>query len=156
MEWSWWVTSNIACEPGEQYSWLCLLTVTTRVISSVDLYCCLLPRCEALRTCRLGFPIATIRRSLLHCYIAQPQTQARHNIRIYSRWGQKTERGAKNQKGGHYLIKKIKKKCSMSIGCMQCRCSNRWAKREMGRHRFHMWGPGTTGPPTGDGPAEVV
>jgi len=40
-------------------SWLCLLTVTTRVISSGDLYCCLLPRCEALRTCRSGFPIAT-------------------------------------------------------------------------------------------------
>jgi len=25
-----------------------------------DLYCCLLPRCEALRTCRSGFPIATV------------------------------------------------------------------------------------------------
>jgi len=24
-----------------------------------ELYCCLLPQCEALRTCRLGFPIAT-------------------------------------------------------------------------------------------------
>ena len=24
-----------------------------------DLYCCLLPQCEALRTCRSGFPIAT-------------------------------------------------------------------------------------------------
>ena len=40
-------------------SWLCLLTVTTRVISSRDLYCCLLPWCEALRTCRSGFPITT-------------------------------------------------------------------------------------------------
>ena len=40
-------------------SWLCLRTVTTRVISSGDLYCCLLPRWEALRTCRSGFPIAT-------------------------------------------------------------------------------------------------
>jgi len=29
------------------------------VISSGDLCCCLLPRCEALRTCRSGFPIAT-------------------------------------------------------------------------------------------------
>jgi len=36
-----------------------LLTVTTGVISSGDLYCYLLPRCEALRTCRSGFPIAT-------------------------------------------------------------------------------------------------
>jgi len=25
-----------------------------------DLYCCLLPRCEALRACRSGFPIATV------------------------------------------------------------------------------------------------
>jgi len=25
-----------------------------------DLYCCLLPQCEALRACRLGFPIATV------------------------------------------------------------------------------------------------
>jgi len=41
-------------------SWLCLLTAMTRVISSGDLYCCLLPWCEALRACRFGFPIATI------------------------------------------------------------------------------------------------
>jgi len=31
-------------------------------------------------------------------------------------------------------------------------CSNRWAKREMEEHRFQMGGPGTTGPPAGDGP----
>jgi len=41
-------------------SWLCLLTVTTRVILSGDLYCCLLPWCKALRTCCSGFPIATV------------------------------------------------------------------------------------------------
>ena len=35
-------------------------TSNNRVISSGDLYCCLLPRCEALRTCRSGFPMATI------------------------------------------------------------------------------------------------
>ena len=35
-------------------------TSNNRVISSGDLYCCLLPRCEALRTCRSGFPIATL------------------------------------------------------------------------------------------------
>ena len=34
-------------------------TSNNRVISSGDLYCCLLPRCESLRTCRSGFPIAT-------------------------------------------------------------------------------------------------
>jgi len=30
-----------------------------------DLYCCLLPRCEALRTCRLGFSIASI---VIYCF----------------------------------------------------------------------------------------
>jgi len=35
-------------------------TSNNRVISSGDLYCWLLPRCEALRTCRSGFPIATV------------------------------------------------------------------------------------------------
>jgi len=28
-----------------------------------DLYCCLLPQCEASRACRSGFPIATTVRS---------------------------------------------------------------------------------------------
>ena len=35
-------------------------TSNNRVISSGDLCFCLLPRCEALRTCRSGFPIATV------------------------------------------------------------------------------------------------
>jgi len=33
-------------------------TSNKRVIAAHDLYCCLLPQCEALRTCRSGFPIA--------------------------------------------------------------------------------------------------
>ena len=35
-------------------------TSNKRVISSGDLYCCLLPQCDALRTCRSGFPIKTV------------------------------------------------------------------------------------------------
>jgi len=35
-------------------------TSNNRVILSGDLYCCLLPQCEALHTCRSGFPIATV------------------------------------------------------------------------------------------------
>ena len=31
-----------------------------REIATHDFYCCLLPRCEALRTCSSGFPIATL------------------------------------------------------------------------------------------------
>ena len=54
---SWW--SPLIMLVNLVNSWLCLLTVTTRVISSGDLYCCLLPRCKALRSCRSGFPIAT-------------------------------------------------------------------------------------------------
>ena len=33
---------------------------TRRVIMACDLYCCLLPQCEALRTCHSVFPIATV------------------------------------------------------------------------------------------------
>jgi len=35
-------------------------TDNNRVIAVCDLYCCLLPQCEALRTCLSGFPIATV------------------------------------------------------------------------------------------------
>ena len=35
-------------------------TSNNRVIAACDLYCCLLPQCEALRTCRSGFPIARV------------------------------------------------------------------------------------------------
>jgi len=35
-------------------------TSNNRVIVSCELYCCLLPQCEALRTCRSGFPIASL------------------------------------------------------------------------------------------------
>jgi len=31
-----------------------------REIATHDLYCCLVPQCEALRICRSGFPIATL------------------------------------------------------------------------------------------------
>jgi len=34
-----------------------------REIAARNLYCCLLTQCEALRTCRSGFPIATLSRS---------------------------------------------------------------------------------------------
>ena len=43
-------------------------TSNNRVISSGDLYCCLLPRCEVLRTCRSGFPIATLRIQQNQCF----------------------------------------------------------------------------------------
>ena len=47
-----------------------------RVIMACDLYCCLLPQCEALRTCRSGLSIATqsgsnIRKNCWSCSIHQ-------------------------------------------------------------------------------------
>jgi len=41
-------------------------TSNNRVVATRGLYCCLLPQCEALRTCRSGFPTATIFTSLVH------------------------------------------------------------------------------------------
>ena len=43
----------------EQHHMYVAQTSNNRVIGMHDLYCCLLPQCEALRTCRLGFHIAT-------------------------------------------------------------------------------------------------
>jgi len=40
-------------------------TSNNRVISSGDLYCCLLPQCDALCTCHSGFPIATVAHTII-------------------------------------------------------------------------------------------
>ena len=47
-----------ACEPGEQL--IVLVNGDDESDLGGDLYCCLLPQCEASHTCRSGFPIATI------------------------------------------------------------------------------------------------
>jgi len=46
-------------EEQQQYVYVAR-TSNNRVIAAHDLCCCLLPEFEALRTCRSGFPIATI------------------------------------------------------------------------------------------------
>jgi len=51
----------------EQHHIYVALTSNNRVIAAHDLYCCLLPQCEALRTCRSGFPIATVPNNRYHC-----------------------------------------------------------------------------------------
>ena len=43
----------------EQHHLYVARTSNNRVIIACYLYCCLLPQCEPLRTCRSGFPIAT-------------------------------------------------------------------------------------------------
>jgi len=55
IKWSWQVISA----DTNMWTTECNDERTRRVISSGDLYCCLLPQYEALRTCRLGFLIAT-------------------------------------------------------------------------------------------------
>jgi len=42
----------------QQYAYVAR-TSNNRVIMACELNCCLLPQCEALRTCRSGFLIAT-------------------------------------------------------------------------------------------------
>ena len=52
-------TTNGICAKNNPYIYVAR-TSNNKVISSGDLYCCFLPQCEALRTCRSGFEIATI------------------------------------------------------------------------------------------------
>jgi len=42
-------------------------TSNDRAIAAHDLYYCLLPQCEALRTCRSGFPITTLDNLFFRC-----------------------------------------------------------------------------------------
>ena len=86
-QWKWWYTARILCFNNsskeivllQPLCWRCVecvihherdvrkeqnyinvvRTSNNRVTSSGDLYCCSLPQCKALRTCRSGFPIAT-------------------------------------------------------------------------------------------------
>jgi len=44
----------------EQHHIFVARTSNNRVIAARELYRCLLPQCEALRTCRSGFPITTV------------------------------------------------------------------------------------------------
>jgi len=57
MKWSWRVSSAVTdMWMIERNDWR-----TPRVIAAYDLYCCLLPQCETLRTCHSGFPIAKLK-----------------------------------------------------------------------------------------------
>jgi len=53
-----WLTTNGMCARSNTQIYV-TRTSNNRVISLGDLYCCLLPQCEALRTCRSRFLIAT-------------------------------------------------------------------------------------------------
>jgi len=43
----------------EEQKYICVARASNNEMATHDVYCCLLPRCEALCTCRSGFPIAT-------------------------------------------------------------------------------------------------
>jgi len=53
-----WFTTNGMCAKNNNID-MCREQVII-VFEARELYCCLLPRCEALHTCRSGFPIATL------------------------------------------------------------------------------------------------
>jgi len=65
-----WFTTNGMCVKN-----ITIIYVTRASNSKRDcehhLYCCLLPRCEALRTCRSGFPIATPRDMPMYSFSKQ-------------------------------------------------------------------------------------
>jgi len=53
-----WLTTNRMCEKNNTIIYVARASNSKRDCEH-DLYCCLLPQCEALRTCCSGFPIAT-------------------------------------------------------------------------------------------------
>jgi len=53
----WFTTNGMNVKNKTIYAWREQAII--REIATHNFYCCLLPRCEGLRTCRSGFPIAT-------------------------------------------------------------------------------------------------
>jgi len=53
-----WFTTKGMCVKNNTHIYV-VQTINNRVIAACDLYCCLLPQCEALRSCCSGFPITT-------------------------------------------------------------------------------------------------
>ena len=54
-----WFTTNRMCVKNSTILYVARASNSKRDCEH-DLYCCLLPQCEALHTCRSGFPIATV------------------------------------------------------------------------------------------------
>jgi len=62
-----WFTTNGICAKTNTH--ICVTrTSNNRVIVAHDLFCCLLPQCEAFCTCHSGFLITTIPSAWLHSY----------------------------------------------------------------------------------------
>jgi len=57
-----WFTTNGMCVKNNTIIYV-VRTSNSKRVCEHDLYCCLLPQCEALCTCRSGFPIATVFRT---------------------------------------------------------------------------------------------
>jgi len=57
-------TTNEMCAKNNTHLYV-VWTSNNRVISLGDVYCCLLPQCEALHTCCWGVPIATVTKMML-------------------------------------------------------------------------------------------
>jgi len=72
-------------------------TSNNRVIMACDLYCCLLPQCEALRTCRLGF-----RSQQKWC--CDQEGRARSSLH------------KKNVRSGRFVVKRRGCCCYLSVG----------------------------------------
>jgi len=64
-----WFTTNGMCVKNNTI-YMSREQAIIREIATHDPYCCLLPRCQALRTCRSRFPIATISRDRKHISVS--------------------------------------------------------------------------------------
>ena len=73
-----WFTTNDMCATNKNiYAW-CEQAII-REIATYDLYSCLLPQCEAMRTCRSGFPIATLLKLNVICEQRWIQFELQHS-----------------------------------------------------------------------------
>jgi len=80
----WFTTNGMRRKNKNIYAWL--KQAITREIATHYLYCCLLQRLEALRTCRSGFPIAITWCVIRICGRAEFSLHAKNMHRCGSLW----------------------------------------------------------------------
>ena len=93
-----WFTTNGMC--GKNNTTICVARASiSKSDCEHDFYCCLLPRCEALRTCRSRFPIATQPEMSGLSYFAiqiqsgifKTQSKSNHSPNLYFHWMSKSK-----------------------------------------------------------------
>jgi len=109
-----WFTTNGMCLKNNTIIYVARASNSKRDCEH-DLYCCLLPRCEALRTCRSGFPIASTPYESLNYIILAKITICTMKTYRWTTWSSKgCHRGDQRHSAHHSIYSDWKKRSRLA------------------------------------------